>query len=278
MNVLEGSTLTDFRFTRQVRISYGNPDDTQLLADNLPQYPIVVKPDGSQMAYLLDKQLFRLDIALKALTPISFDRKRWDYLHENDNTIEVYKMAWRPNSTQIFLYNHAIDGLGYTYILDTDTGRLCNLNFGGWAKATHWSPNGRYLAIIRAQGAVPIGLADVTVLDTTTGNFYTLKVAESEIKGGYFVQDIAWAPDNRHLLFTVETAYSQSTYTYSGLLYLDDFISGQSERILSSYEFNIDAGSTNLAWSLDGSKLLMNCPTSEGVKQVCLIPVQTGVQ
>ena len=278
MNVLEGSTITDFRFTRQVRISYGNPDDTQLLADNLPQYYVTVKPDGSQMAYLLDKQLFRLDTALKPLTPVSFDRKRWDYLHQNDKTIVVYKMAWRPNSAQIFLYNHALDGLGYTFILDTDTDRLCNLNFGGWVRATLWSPNGRYLAIIRAQGPFPIDSADVAVLDMTTGDFYTLRAVEPEIIRGHLVQDIAWAPDNRHLLFTVETAFSKSTATYGGLLYLGDFISGRVERILSSYQFNIDAGSTNLAWSPGGSKLLMNCPTSEGTRQVCLISVQTAGQ
>lgn len=273
MKVLEGSTITDFRFTRQVRISYGNPDDTRLLVDNLPQYPIAVKPDGSQIAYLLDKQLFKLDDALKHLAPISFDRKRWDYLHGNDNTIEVYKMVWRPNSAHIFLYNHAIDGLGYTYILDTDNGRICNLSFDGWARAAQWSPNGRYLAIIRAQGAVPIRSSDVAVLDTKTGGYYMFRVNDLEIKEG-FVQDVAWAPDNRHLLFNVETTYLQSTHTYGGLWYLGDFISGQVEPIFSSYQINIDAGSTNLAWSPDGSKLLINCPTVEGIKQVCLISVQ----
>jgi hypothetical protein len=65
MNVLEGSTITDFRFTLQVRISYGNPDNTQLLADNLPQYPMAVKPDGSQIAYSLDNQLIRLEGGIK---------------------------------------------------------------------------------------------------------------------------------------------------------------------------------------------------------------------
>ncbi len=278
MNVPEGSTITNFKFTRQVRISYGKPDDTQLLADNLPQYYLTEKPDGNQIVYLLDKELFRLDAALKPLAPVSFNRKRWDFLHQTYKEIVDFEMAWRPGSAEIFLYNHAIDGLGYTYILDVDTGRVCNLDFGGWALTARWSPNGRYLAIIRALGPVPIQSAGVVVLDTTTGDFYPLDVSESEIKGKPFVQDIAWAPDNHHLIFTLETNYSSTTSTYDGLLYLGDFISGQVDHILPSFQFEVNSGSTNLAWSPDGSKLLMNCPTSEGVKQVCLITVQTSGQ
>ncbi len=275
MNVLEGSTISDFRFTLQARISYGNPDDTQLLADNLPQYPMAIKPDGSQIAYFLDNQLIRLDGALNPLAPVPFDRKRWDYLHEylrnNDNNfIDVYNMAWRPNSAQIFLYNYAGDGLVYTYILDTNNGRLCSLDFGGWASAVHWSPNGRYLAIVRAQGRIPIQSSDVAVLDTATGQYYVFKTADLKEEGR--AQDIAWAPDNRHLLFTVRIAYSQSTHIYSGLLYLGDFISGQVEQVLPSSQFNIIGDARpNLAWSPDGSKLLMNGPAQEGSGQVWLI-------
>ncbi len=276
MNVLEGSTLTDFRFTRQIRITYGNPDETQLLADNLPQYPMAVKPDGSQIAYLLDNQLFRLDAALKPLAPVPFDRKRWDYLHDNNNYIDAYNIAWRPNSAQIFLDNYAGDGLVYTYILDTDSGRLCSLNFDGWASEAHWSSNGRYLAIVRAQGRIPIQASDVAVLDTATGQYHVFKTADLGIKEG-FAQDIAWAPDNRHLLFTIKTDYSQTTHIYSGLLYLGDFISGQVEQVLSASQFNIVGDARpNLAWSPDGSKLLMNGPSTETSTQIWLIHVQTS--
>jgi hypothetical protein len=252
----------------QLRISYGNPDETQLLADNLPQLPMAVKPDGSQTAYFIDNQLIRLDGELNPLAPVPADRKRWDYLHEflrndNNNFVEEFKMAWRPNSAQIFLYNHAGDGLVYTYILDTDSGRLCSLNFDGWASEVRWSPNGRYLAIVRAQERVPIQASDVAVLDTATGKYYVFKTADLKIKEGR-AQDIAWAPDNRHLLFTVRTAYSKTTHIYSGLLYLGDFISGQVEQVLPSFQFNIVGDARpNLAWSPDGSKLLMNGPSTE---------------
>ena len=276
MNVLKGSTGSNFKFTRQLRISYGNPDDTQLLADDLPQYGMAVKPDGSQIAYFTAKQLVKLGTSLNAIASVAFDRKALDFKRKNPNAVDAvdYKIAWRPNSSQIFVYNWASDNLGYTYIMDTNSGQLCNLDLGGWAEMARWSPNGRYLAIVRAQGSVPIKSADVVVLDTTTGASYILDAVASDIAGRHFAQDIEWAPDNHHLLFTIRTTYSQVTYTYDGLLYLGDFISGQVERILPAYQFNVGAGRTNLAWSPDGSKLLMNCPTTEGIKQVCLISIR----
>ena len=278
MNVLKGSTVTNFKFTRQLRISYGNPDDTQLLADDLPQYGVVVKPDGSQIAYVTAKQLVKLNTSLNAVASVSFDRKALDFKRKGPNAVNAvdYKMAWRPNSSQIFVYNWAGDNLGYTYIMDTNSGQICSLDFGGWAEIARWSPNGRYLAIVRAQGGMPVNSVDVVVLDTTMGASYILDAAESDVEGRHFAQDIEWAPDNHHLLFTIRTTYSQVTYTYDGLLYLGDFISGQVKRILPTYQFNIGGAMLNLAWSPDGSKLLMNCPTPEGVKQVCLISVQTS--
>lgn len=255
-------------FTRQVRISYGDPDKTQLLADNLPQYSVVLKSDGSQTAYLLDKQIFKLDPTLKVHSSISFDRMQQDYRHATTGNVTVdYKMAWRPNSAHIFLYNWAYDNLGYTEILDADTGRLCNLEFGGWALVTRWSPNGRYLAIVRAQGSIPLQSTDLAVLDTATGKICTLQVPQ-EIQGRHLFNDIAWAPDNQHL------AMIGSTSDYSGMLFIGDFLSGQVDRILSGYKFQTGWQGVNLAWSPDGSKLLLNCPVSEDVKQVCLSSVQ----
>lgn len=270
MYVLEGSTVTDFRFTRQLRISYGNPDDTQLIADNLPQYPMAVKPDGSQIAYFMGKHLFKLDARLTALPSISFDRTRWDYLHRHtDDAGSVeYRMAWRPSSSQIFLYNLAVDSVGYTYILDGNTGQLCDLNFGGSALAARWSPDGRYLAIIRGQGGFPLQSTELAVIDAATGKLYIL--TPSQIESGHYVRDIEWAPDNRHILTTY--AFNEQA---NGMLFLNDVVSGQIVRVLPSFRFSAGVVEENLAWSPDGSKILMNCATgSPDGGQECLIFVQ----
>jgi len=63
-----------------------------------------------------------------------------------------------------------------------------------------WSPDGRYLAAARVHG--PVGGAsssDLAVLDTVTGVLYTMTVTPPEMEGQHYVNDIAWAPDSRHL-------------------------------------------------------------------------------
>jgi hypothetical protein len=65
---------------------------------------------------------------------------------------------------------------------------------------------------------------------------------------------------------------------YNGMLFLGDFISGQIDHILPSHTFTAIWAGSNLAWSPDGSKLLLNCPTARESSQVCLIGVQTSGQ
>ena len=277
-NALGRDSNNRLKSTRQIRISYGDPDNTQLLADNLPQYYVTVKPDGSQIAYLTEKQLIKLDTSLNALAPVAFDRKALDFKHKASDDFNVlYRMTWRPNSSQIFVYNYAPDSLGYTYILDADTGQLCSLNFDGWAFVARWSPNGRYLAIIRGQGVVPVRSSDLVVLDTATGNLYVLELPQ-DMKGERYVDDIAWAPDNRHLFIMGGNYEYSNSDKYNGMLFLGDFISGQFDRVLPSHTFAAIWAGRGLAWSPDGSKILMNCPIVRDSSQVCLVNVQTNGQ
>jgi Tol biopolymer transport system component len=177
-------------------------------------------------------------------------------------------MAWRPSSSQIFLYNLAVDSVGYTYILDGNTGQLCDLNFGGSALAARWSPDGRYLAIIRGQGGFPLQSTELAVIDAATGKLYIL--TPSQIESGHYVRDIEWAPDNRHILTTY--AFNEQA---NGMLFLNDVVSGQIVRVLPSFRFSAGVVEENLAWSPDGSKILMNCATgSPDGGQECLIFVQ----
>jgi Tol biopolymer transport system component len=168
------------------------------------------------------------------------------------------------------LYSNGDTGGGYTFILDSNTGQVCELNLGGWASRVHWSPNGRYLAITRFQGSRSTDSSDLAILDALTGNLYTMRVTPQEIEGRHYVNDIAWAPDNRHVLVIGSIFPFQGTgQDDSRGLYLVDFISGQSDYLLPTYKFS----SSNLAWSHDGSKLLVRCPTMEE-DRVCFISVQ----
>lgn len=216
---------------------------------------------------------------MQAIPSVPFDPTQWDYAKSRRNALPVsYKMVWQPG----FLYNNgSINEMGgYTFILDADTGRVCKLNFGGWADRAQWSSDGRYLAIVRlVDYSFPIGSSDLTVLDTTTGKLYTIGVIPQG--GEHYVHDFAWAPDNRHLLVLGSVPPSQDAghgATLHHALYLVDFVSGQSDQILPEYKmfFADGAPMNNFAWSPDGSKLLIRCPYL--ADRICLISVQATRQ
>lgn len=283
MNILRVDKIKHrYEFTRQVWVSRGDPKNAQLVADNLSQFYVAVKPGRGQIAYLSDKQLAKRNALLEALQSVAFDSTQWEY-RRNNFPPAAYEMAWQPGSSQVFLYSNGDTG-GYTFLLDVETGQICEINLGsegheiGWAAVARWSPDGRYLAVVRSWGMLPINSSDLAVLDTATGNLYTMGIATQEMKGRHFVEDLAWAPDNRHLAvigsvlpFPGSGPGSEES-GYSGL-YLADFISGQNVHLLPAHKFPAGWWGTNLAWSPDGSKLLVVCPTG-GEEHLCLISVQ----
>jgi len=280
MNILGIDSKThQLKFTRQVWVSHGDPKAAQMLADNLPQLPLAVKLGGSETVYLSAKQLSRLDGSLKAIPSVPFDPTQWDYAKGRRSEIPPsYKMAWQPGTALIFLYADGVFRFdGYTFILNTDTGQVCELNLGGWATKAHWSSNGRYLAIIRTHDHFPISSSDLAVLDTATGNVTTTGVTSSKLEGKHFVDDMVWAPDNRHLSavgrFLPFQYTNQSDKNVESRLYLVDSSSGQSDDILPTYTFYADSLKSSLAWSPDSSKLLIRCPTMID-ERICFILVQ----
>ncbi len=268
-----------WKFTDQLWASHGDPNAAQKLADNLSQFPFVVRPDGSEMVYRSGNKISGLDKSLKAIPSISFDPTQWDYAKERRDISPLsFQMVGQPDTSLIFLYSNGIGGGGYTFVLNVNTGRVCELNLGGWAeKAAHWSSDGRYLAFIRStRYALPTYSADLTVLDTITGNLKVLNVVLPQGTNEYhFVEDFVWAPDNRHLLNIGEIYTSPDTQAKIGL-YLVDFVSGQSINVTPTYQFYTNSPQ-RMAWSPDGSKVAIGCPAM-GADRICLIFVHKTVQ
>jgi hypothetical protein len=182
-------------FTRQLWVSYGDPNTVQMLADNMSQFPIAVKPDGNGVFYLADKKIAKLDKSLEKSPSTLFNPAQWDYgKGERNQDPIVYKMVWQPNTSLVFLYNEG-GGMGmggYTFIMDTNTGKVCELDFGGlWASKALWSPDGHYLAIIRATAydASSGGAYDMAVLDTVTGELYVTEVLPPSVAFNRFVNN-----------------------------------------------------------------------------------------
>lgn len=283
MNIISIDKVKNrYEFTRQVRLSIGDFENTQLVADNLLHFYIAVKPGRNQIVYLTEKQLTKGNASLETQQSVAFDSTQWEYRRAIFPP-PIYKMTWRPGTSQVVLYSNGDTG-GYTFLLDTDTGKVCEIDLGnegdksGWAEITRWSPDGRYLAIIRSWGTLPINFSDLGILDTVTGNLYTIQIAQGENISRQFVEDIAWAPDNNHLvaigsIFPFSGDGSSSQGNKQTGLYLIDVVSGQNIHFLPDHEFSAGWPGTNLSWSLDGSQLLVRCPTPEEEK-LCLISVQ----
>lgn len=275
-----------YKFTRQLWVSYGDPVTAQLLDDNLPQLPFAIKPSRSEIMYLSSKQISRLDKSLKKLPSSFFDPTQSDYAKTRRSNKPIsYNMVWQPGTSLIFLYSGGGGSLegGYTFILDSTTGHICELSLGGWALRARWSSDGHYLAIIRSK--VYGGFADSTdlaVLDTIKGSLHTVEVVSQDVQGKHYVSDFTWAPDNLHLLALEDVPATYDSYRAETIhhdLYLVDFTSDQNIQLLPEFKSFFGRGMpwNSFAWSPDGSKLFVHCPVQKapvGIDRFCLISVQ----
>ncbi len=280
MNILKVDNANHrYEFTHQVRLSLGDPNSTQLVADNLSDFSIVVKPDKSQIGYLSNGRLIKQNSLLRGAQSVAFDPTKWEYRRSIYQPVP-YQMDWRPSTSQVFLYSKG-DAGGYTFLLDADTGEICEINFGskdqapGWTEVAHWSPNGRYLAGVRTWGMLPVHSSDLAVLDVETGKLYAMTLPSSNGKSPQFVNDIAWAPDSQHLAAIGQTLSENQNLL--GGLYLADFLSGDSSLVPSDQNLGSGLGDINLIWSQDGSQLMVKCPTNQE-DRLCLFSVHERIQ
>jgi len=274
-----------YQSTSQLMVSGGDPKTTQLLADALSQrIPFAAKVDGSEMMYFSGKQIFTLDKSLKKLSsPSSFDPDQWDYAKERRDENPVrYRMAWQPGTSLVFLYSRAgaisREG-GYTFIWDTTTGHVCELNFGGSSSIARWSPNGRYLAIARPNSYTGLSSAvEAVVLDSVTGNLRTVGTTLSDTEDRHYVVDLTWTPDSLHLLVFEDVPSAYNPYDSKTIhhgLYLVNITSDQNIHLFpefKSFAMNIPPRNS-FVWSPDGSKLLVHCPLPTA-DRYCLLNVQ----
>jgi hypothetical protein len=244
---------------------------------------LAVKPDGSQIVYLKTNgnhlfQLYSRDVSqgslgvgqlIPQLIPFDTSQSAAPQL--------LYEMAWRPDSSQILFYSSNSSN-DHTFLFDDNTGEVCELSFQNYVYAARWSSNGRYLAVLIAPRNFPYpNDVDLAVLDTVTGKLYPIDATKlispyRADQGGHDVSDIAWAPDNRHLI-AIGTLFcaGSSCWQPESFLYLIDFISGKVNPLFPSEQFDDSFPNTGLAWSPDGSKVLALC------RGLCLISVhRTG--
>jgi hypothetical protein len=288
---VDGNFVPPFDIQLQLWISRGDPNNSELVEDRqmtldfVPYLSMASKPDSGQIIYRasIDQEFFRYDLSTTPFDvpqSLPFDASRWEY-RKDFRALSIYDMTWRPNSSQIFLYTNGDIG-GYTFLLDSNTGEICELSLGreenenGWALNARWSSNGRYLAVARTWGVRPIETSDLAVIDTVTGELYAINLVPPDMEGQHFVIDVAWAPDNLHLAAVAQVVDPNSLTDYRKLssLYLVDFLSNQAFQVPSpDVKIGSGPGDINLAWSDDGKSLLAKCPTTQE-DRLCLFSVQ----
>lgn len=286
--IMNGTDILKSQFFSQLKVSYGNPNETQLLVDDLLSHSITVKPDGSQIVYYKDNK----ELANKFFSRMIFDGSLQpekllpvNLAQDEMYSVNTYETVWRPGASQMLFYS-SVSPTDQTILFDINNGQSCTLSFNGWVYFARWSPNGRYLAVIKSPSSHASSWASyyLSVLDGLTGNFYQVdskKMVPEEMKDccRHIVSNFSWAPDNRHLI-VMGTADITGTGEHNPIhkLYLVDFISGDVDDLFPSYEFfNVGWKGTELAWSPDGLKLIADCPTEEQGR-LCLFAVKRTVE
>ena len=117
-------------------ISRDDPANVQLLDESQPtsngsRFFVGVSPDGSQIIYLGGggKQLLERNISQAALETVGsllFDITQWTY-RGPVKLAPVCGLVWRPGSMQVFLYSDISWAGGYTFLLDVNSGQICEL-------------------------------------------------------------------------------------------------------------------------------------------------------
>jgi hypothetical protein len=269
MNIMD-ATKQPVIFTRQIWMRQKDNVEAYKIADEISNFSISADTRSDRFVYLGTKQLITQNPKSAAKQMVTIDPLQWTIPDEPDQDRSFdppYNLVWRPGSSQIAFYSEK--GL---FLVDADNGEVCEVDMEGWAGVARWSPDGRYLAMVRTWGALPVKSTELAVLDMKTGKISSFPVIP-DIKVPQLISDIAWAPDNRHLVIIGEYYPDDSAKESIRGLYLVNIVQASGNSIKSPFQLGGGEWGTNIAWSPDGSKLIIACPT-QVEERLCLINVR----
>ncbi len=259
---------------RALYTSRGETAERQTIATKLSSLHIGADPRGQQIVFFTEAagerpQLW--DVQRETVQSLPFILAPLAYT-TGPMMPSPYLIAWHPSEDKVAFYNNY-----HFFMADLNTGRMPEVDLGDWnglelwAMEAQWSPDGRYLALLVTVGDLPVPFVDLAVLDTDTGKFHMLDRDPQD--KNISLSDVAWAPDSQHLLILGELTWQErEAEDVSSHLYLVDALTGKFRPILSNHALGGGDGGWNLAWSPDGQRLAVNCPTSEEGR-LCVIAV-----
>ncbi len=183
-----------------------------------------------------------------------------------------YCIAWHPSEDKVAFYNNY-----HFFVTNLGTGQIQEIELGTdnygralWAMNAQWSPDGRYIAMLTTSGDLPVEFSELTILDPVSGELRSMHPEQYVYPGQYYVTDVAWGPDSYHLVVLAVVREDEIGVEYEGL-YLTEVDNTEFQRLAPEHEFG-GAWGEELAWSPDGLRLAVLCPTSEEGR-LCIIPV-----
>lgn len=273
---LQGVAYTDWagKEYRALYTGRGEATPKQTVATGLSSPYIGADPSGRRLLFFTEQTGERpqvWDVQQKTIQSLPF------VLAPLSDTLGLvmpspYLIAWHPKENKVAFYNNY-----HFFIADLDTGQVAEIELGTdnyglelWAMEAQWSPDGRYIAMLTASGDLPVEFSELTILDTVRGKLRSMHPEQYIYPGQYYVTDVAWGPDSYHLVVSAVTRQDEIGVEYNGL-YLTDTGNAKFLRLLPEHEFGGSWGA-GLAWSPDGLRLAVSCPTLEEGR-LCLISV-----
>jgi hypothetical protein len=250
--------ITDRR--GELWLSQDAPGSAQRYASGLSSMSLAADPNGQRLLYLAEgKRLQELSLTTKVAQSTSIAPSRWEHsVSLQQAPPAMYQMDWRPETSQIALYNDT-----YFFLVDIKDGQGCEIDLGSgdalrhWAVMARWSPDGRYLAMLTTSGTPPVRFVDLSILDMVTGDLRSMHPEAYINPGQYYVTEVAWAPDSR--VVAILAAIEEKEGVQSNGLFLMDAISGRSRRMLPQMVFPGGDAGWNLDWSPNGNYVALTC-------------------
>lgn len=289
LNAVAYSTLVDQH--HELWVSRGDPQRVERAVPDVLGLSLATEPDGKHLLYfsrLTGERPQQLNVETRAVQemPLDLAQLRYPKYPEPVQSMlgpSVFKIVWRPDGSQVVFYT-----IPWTFLFDVTTNQVCEIDLGQtrvehmpiWALEAKWSPNGRHLALIttgtfpgQASGTgASILYTELTILAMETGSLRALQPAPDINGGQHYVTDMAWAPDSQ--IIAIRAAVEEKEGVLYEGLYLVEVLTGQNKHMLPQTMFTGGDAGWSLAWSPDGHRLAVNCPTrNEG--RLCLIAVTT---
>ena len=276
------STLVGQQY--ELRISQGDAKQTERVAPSVEGLSLAAGPEGRRLLYLPGPTSNRPEVwggANRSTESLQVNLDQWKYPKypkdvQSILTPSAFQVAWRPNGSQLVFYT-----LPWTFLFDIETNQVCEIDLGPfrdetvkampiWALEAKWSPDGRYLALIttdtvlgQASGTGAAILAtELTIVDMKTGMLRNLQPTSDITPGQHYVTDIAWSPDSQYIATLGIVGIDEMGSEEEGV-FIIEASTGHSQPEPSDYDLGGGLWGWQLAWSVNGSQLIVTCPTQE---------------